>query len=196
MNLFLILLFSIEIPENILYLKINSFEEYDYYQVKYQIDHYLDSKKINGIILDLRDNPGGIITLAQNFCEYWIEKGKIISKNTYFSGEEKYRISKNPKPPFKDIPTVILVNQRTASAAELVALCLRYHRMAKIFGEKTAGINEIKYCQFGPKYYLRMTIGYWTIDNLSVKGGLKPDLLIKNKKKQLDIAIKYLKEMK
>lgn len=196
MNIFLLLLLNVEIPNNIFYLKINSFEEYDYYDAKCQIDQRLaGSEKIDGVILDLRDNPGGVIAFAQNLCEYWIAQGDTISKTTYFSGESNYRISQNSAPSFQNIPTVILVNRQTASAAELVTLSLRYHQKTKIIGQRTAGVYEVKYCQSGLGGYIWMTIGTWTIHGLSAKGGIKPNLIVKNQSWQLEKAIKYLENI-
>jgi carboxyl-terminal processing protease len=193
MKLFLLIFFNIEIPKNILYLKVPSFFSYDYYKVKKELKEILKKGEIKGVIVDLRDNPGGFLNLAKDFCEYFIPEGETIAIFNYFNGKKEYLVSENPSPPFSNIPIAILVNKKTASAAELVSLTLSYHKKIKIFGEKTNSSYEIKYYKSGKDFTILITVGYWQVFNFINYNGIRPDFLINDETKQLEEAIKYLK---
>lgn len=147
-----------------------------------------------GIIIDLRDNYGGILSNAIEMANYMLYDEEIVSIE---SSTKKLHIFANEEPVFKKKPIVILVNKRTASAAEVLAGSLKDNLGAIIIGENTYGKNSIQ--QIVPlanKTGLIITTSKYILP----KGqdihtvGIKPDYKAK-KDEQLTLAIKIIKEM-
>ena len=138
-------------------------------------------KKVDGILLDLRNNPGGLLQEAQRiggFCMGSGAMGKTEGKSNYLSVlptlEEK----------ITDLPMVVLTNKGTASAAELLAGSLQYEKRAIIIGETTAGKGFIyTFIPLSEGYILTLPVGRIRLLNGRdlLTEGVEPDILIKNK---------------
>ena len=135
----------------------------------------------DGMVLDLRNNPGGFLDVAVNLAGWFLDRGDIVVKERFYSGEEKiFRANGNGA--LKDLPVVILVNGGSASAAEILAGALRDNRGVKIIGEKTFGkgtVQEIENLKDGST--LKISIAAWlTPDGHEIeKKGLEPDVEVK-----------------
>jgi carboxyl-terminal processing protease len=137
-------------------------------------------KKVDGILLDLRNNPGGLLQEAQRiggFCMGNGAMGKTEGKSNYLSVlptlEEK----------ITDLPMVVLTNKGTASAAELLAGSLQYEKRAIIIGETTAGKGFIyTFIPLSEGYILTLPVGRIRLLNGRdlLTEGIEPDILIKN----------------
>ena len=133
---------------------------------------------IDGIVLDLRNNPGGYLEIANNLAGWFLDKGDIIVKEKFRSGDEVvFRANGNSA--LKDIPTVILVNKGSASASEILAGALRAHLKTKLIGTNTFGkgtVQELKSLSDNSK--IKLTIANWELPDGSIisEEGIKPDI--------------------
>ena len=148
-----------------------------------------------GIILDLRNNPGGYLDSVVNISGWFLDKGDIIVREKYSDGKEKIDRSTGPSL-LRDIPTVVLVNDGTASAAEILAGALRDNRQIPLIGEKTFGKGSVQeLVTLENNYSVKITIAEWLTPNGTIiqKNGLTPDIIVKNKEEngtyaQLDLV--------
>ncbi len=158
-----------------------------------------------GIVLDLRNNPGGFLDVATHLSGWFVERGEVVVKERFYSSEEK-NFYANGNQSLVNIPIVVLVNEGSASASEILAGALRDIRGAKLVGEKTYGkgtVQEVETLKDGSS--LKISIAEWLTPNgHSInKQGLTPDIEVKTteedaeKKKdsQLEKAIEVLKEV-
>jgi carboxyl-terminal processing protease len=163
---------------NVAYIKINSFAENtnDAFNAALQS---LDLKNSVGIIIDLRDNPGGIVTTVVDVASHFIKSGIIITlrDNQGKTSSE----SVNPNGVFTDLPIVVLVNQYSASGSEVLSGALQDYKRATIAGVTTLGKGS--YDSFftlsdGSAIYL--TIGRWITPNgREIEGkGITPDIVL------------------
>jgi len=191
--------------ENIAYLKLFHFTErarFDFNKAAVEILNSPAEK----IILDLRNNPGGFLEVAQDVAGWFLERGKIVAIEDFGEGKTKKEYKARGNARFVDYPIVILINQGTASASEILAGALRDHREIKLIGERSFGkgsIQELSELKEGSS--LKITVAKW----LTPKGeiltdvGLKPDIEIEiteedyeeEKDPQLDKAIEVIREL-
>ena len=122
-----------------LYLRVNTFDE----KVTKNVESLVKNSKAKGIILDLRNNPGGLLEQAVGLGNLFIKEGVIVSqKGKIKSNNEEFNA--NGKAPFSKIPLVVLVNGGSASASEIVAGSLQDHKRAIIVGENTFGKGSVQ----------------------------------------------------
>ncbi len=139
------------------------------------------NKKLFGIVLDLRDNTGGILEEALNVSEYFISSGlitKIIGRNKKY--DEEYFSSENAeKGP--NVPLVVLINSKTVSSAELVASALQDHKRAILLGENTFGKGLVQHSrQLNNDSIIKITTSqYYRPNGTSVNAeGVSPDIFV------------------
>lgn len=124
---------------NYLYLRVNTFDE----KVTKNVESLIKNSKASGIILDLRNNPGGLLEQAVGLGNLFIKEGIIVSqKGKIKSNNEDFNA--NGKAPFAKIPLVVLVNGGSASASEIVAGSLQDHKRAIVVGENTFGKGSVQ----------------------------------------------------
>ena len=97
---------------------------------------------LKGLVLDLRDNPGGLLSQAVEVCDMFIEKGMIVSTRGRNSPERSWEAHKQKT--FSDFPMAILVNRYSASASEIVSACLQDHKRAVVVGERSWGKGSVQ----------------------------------------------------
>lgn len=146
----------------IAYLKINTFTQSTYEDVIKNIN-LLKEEELQKIIIDLRDNPGGLIEEAIRVIGLFIEKDalvtKMVGKNSIYDKEYKSTV----EPLFKDIPLSILVNKESASSSEIFAGTIQDYDRGLIIGEKTFGKGTVQNAWvFGDSSAFRMTITKYT----------------------------------
>lgn len=129
-----------KIDNNILYLRVTSFDKKVVSGLKKAINK---NKKIKGIILDLRNNPGGLLNQAIGVTDLFVNKGVIVSqKGRDKKSEEKFEASYSAT--LTNVPLVVLVNAGSASASEIVSGALQDHKRAVVVGEKTFGKGSVQ----------------------------------------------------
>ena len=132
-----------------------------------------------GLILDLRSNPGGLISEAVNVAQIFIGNGTVVSYRV--NGDEKVFSAKNPKP--LTIPIIVMINRATASAAEILAAALQDRNRGVVIGEKSYGkgsVQEFVTLEDGSKLELTVAL-YVTPSGRTIEGeGVTPDLSVKS----------------
>lgn len=187
----------------IAHIELFSFRKGTFEQLEKIADSIVESNATS-IILDLRNNSGGLLHSAVQISGLFLEQDSIVVIQDKRGKEIISRTRKWQNPTLKDYNMVILVNGGTASASEILAGALNYHRNIKLIGETTAGkgsVQELKELRDGSM--LKITVAYWLLPNRDkIEGnGLVPDIEIKNSIKklvegidcQLNKAIKKLK---
>jgi len=169
------------LDNNIAYLRIYSFNQpltFDFYQAAFQIIN----AKPGGLIIDLRNNPGGYLDSVINLGGWFLPKGAIVLKEDFGNSEVKiYRANGNGL--LKDIPTVVLINEGTASASEILAGALKDERGIKLIGVKTFGKGSVQeLVSLENNNSLKITIAKWLTPKGTIiqDNGLIPDVEIKN----------------
>ena len=154
----------------------------------------LQALNMKVMILDLRDNAGGLLSSAIGVAEHFIKRdGLIVVVNGRGERRDEYRAQASA-PPFT-APIIVLINQRTASSAEIVAAALRDWQRAVLVGTKSHGKGSVQSIYPLPgDYALRLTTAYYAtplgkkIDN----EGIEPDVVVENKDEQLTKALELL----
>lgn len=150
-------------------------------------------QKADGLVIDLRDNPGGLLSNALEIADMLLENGNIVST---ISRTGKHT-DKASGVPMTHQPMVVLVDQESASASEILASALRDNRRAVLVGTKTYGkglVQEINRLPGGAAVHITVS-RYLTPSGSDInKVGVKPDITVGRKDEQLATAISHLKE--
>jgi len=205
---------TIEIPamdwkiinNNIAYIQIYQFDASLLNNFKIASNKILESNA-EKIVLDLRDNPGGYLEVAQKIAGYFIKSGEIVVIEDFGAtrGQEVYKT--NGDYSLEKYPIVVLINEGSASASEILAGALRDNRNIQLIGEKSFGkgsVQEIITLRGGS--YLKITIAKWlTPKGVSISEvGLEPDIKIEitnedikaEKDTQLEKALEIISNLK
>jgi carboxyl-terminal processing protease len=103
----------------------------------------LDEMNASGLIVDLRFNPGGLLSSAIEVADLFVEEGIIVSVDGRNTERREWRAKRSGT--FGDIPLAVLVNRFSASASEVVAACLQDHERAIVVGERTWGKGRVQH---------------------------------------------------
>ncbi|MEK7507654.1 MAG: S41 family peptidase [Patescibacteria group bacterium] len=157
-----------------------------------------------GMILDLRNNPGGYLEVAVNLAGWFVPKGSLVvsERGRGDNTVEEFKASGNGA--LANFPVVVLINGGSASASEILAGALRDIRKIKLVGETSFGKGTVQQLESLPDgSSVKLTVAHWVLPGGGIldKGGLKPDVEIKltdddikNKRDpQLDAAVKVLR---
>lgn len=163
--------------ENILYVRVINFDKNVVRKTKEALSKNRDVK---GIILDLRNNPGGLLNQAVGLTDLFVDKGVIVSqKGRYEDQNSEY--SATVTGTITDIPVVVLVNGGSASASEIVSGALQDHKRAIIIGEKTFGKGSVQVIlPIAEEEALRLTIArYYLPSGRTIQAvGVTPDITV------------------
>ena len=186
----------IEMDKNkIGYIKISSFTDNSYEQFSEQLVE-LEKKGIEKLIIDLRSNNGGYLDKATNIAELLVEKGKVIYT---LKSKEKTEDKKDKTNDKREYPIVVLINEGTASAAEILAATLKDNNNAILVGKKSYGKGKVQNTKkLSDGTVLKYTSAKWYRPNgKSIdEKGIKPDHDIDNEgeeDKQYEKALELLK---
>lgn len=155
-----------------------------------------------GIILDLRNNPGGYLETAVDLAGWFFDRGKLVVAQESRTGERIELLARGNEA-LKRIPVVILVNEGSASASEILAGALRDQRGAKIVGKKTFGKGTVQQLQeLKDGSVIKLTVAHWLLPSgLLIEGnGLTPDYEVEmpagesEADPQLEKAMEIIKE--
>lgn len=136
---------------------------------------------VKGIVLDLRNDPGGEVDAAQNIASLWLKQGSLIMQEKRGS-QVIDSLNATGNNPLLGIPTVVLVNGGSASASEITAAALHDNKAATIIGEKSFGKGVVQQLiHFGDGSELKVTIASWYRPNGQNinKKGITPDKVVK-----------------
>ena len=163
------------ISNDIGYIRILEFENNIYNQFKAEYEDLVKTQKVKGLIIDVRNNPGGIVSETVKIADLLCAEGKIVetvyrdgSKKVYMSDEESV-----------DIPIVVLVNENSASAAEILAGAIKDLKQGTLVGKTTFGkgiVQSIVPLSDGAAVSVT-TAKYYTASGVEIHGnGIKPDV--------------------
>ena len=188
---------------NIGYIEMIGFEEGCTAKFKEELEN-LKSQNINSLIIDLRDNGGGLVTEAISLSEIFVPKGKVILKS--YDKDNVETIEKSTNPRTEKIDIVVLVNEESASATEIFAAAIQDNEVGTIIGSTTFGkgvMQELQPLSIGGA--IKITIEEFKTPNGNKihEVGITPDIEVENDKelitedvedKQLQEAINFLKK--
>ena len=186
------------------YLRLTSFNENSSEQVKEKIKKFKKNKKVKKYILDLRNNPGGLLSQAIKITDFFLDHGEIVStKSRKTSENRKWFAKKGDLINGKTL--IVLINYGSASASEIVAGALKDHKRAILIGEETYGKGSVQsIIPLQNKGAIRLTVSkYYLPSGKSISEvGVTPDIEIAESSddfrintetdNQLDLAIKLL----
>jgi len=172
------ILFSIK-PNNITYLRVMQFND----DTTGKLNKYIKEIRFRGskgIVLDLRNNPGGYLSAAIEMASEWVVSGVVVSEKG-MEGQNKEHETQGPHR-LSGIKTIVLINKGSASASEIVAGALQDSKNAILIGEQTFGKGSVQdFETFPDGSALKLTVAEWfTPNGRNInKEGIKPDIEIK-----------------
>ena len=186
------------------YLRLRSFNENSSDQLKKEISKMQKNKKLVGYILDLRNNPGGLLSQAIKISDFFLNDGEIVStKGRKIRENRKFFANKGDK--INGKPLIVLINNGSASASEIVAGALQDHKRAILLGEATYGKGSVQsIIPLKNKGAIRLTVSkYYLPSGKSISEvGVTPDIKVEeegeefsintNTDNQLNYAVKLL----
>jgi carboxyl-terminal processing protease len=165
----------------IAYMRLTQFTEDTAGDIRSAWAEITEAGAPRGLILDLRHNPGGLLTAAVNISNFFVK-----DRVTIVTGEDKYRNrawvqrAQPNRAIFADVPTVVLINKGSASASEIVAGCLQTHHAAVVVGERSYGKGSVQtvheVMRQEPGCLLKLTTQYYRLP--SPDGGATPGRLV------------------
>jgi carboxyl-terminal processing protease len=188
------------LPEGIAHVKLAEFNGQATDSVREALQSALREKP-KGLVFDLRNNPGGYLSVAVEIASEFLDGGKVVSEQ--MKGGQRRDLSATEGGLALDIPLVVLVNGGSASAAEIMAGAIQDRGRGILVGEKTFGKGSVQELHtLSDQSELRVTIAHWLTPNGKDinKQGLTPDIAVElseqdaeqDKDPQLDRAVEYL----
>lgn len=185
------------LSDKIVYLRIKDFLSLDLIA---QVKEFLKSPKVQateGMIIDLRNNSGGLLKNGFKFADLFLEKGTVIAK--IMNRDSSLVDIEAEQPVYYSKPVIILMNGNTASSAEIVAVSLKENERAFLIGTNTFGkgsVQKIKLLKNGISLHVTVS-KLFSPSGVKIDGvGVKPDLIIRRDSEQLASAISRLTETK
>ena len=137
-------------------------------------------KDPQGVILDLRNNPGGYLDASVNIAGWFMERGSVVVTEKFRSEDNGHTEFKaQGMPIFKDVPTVVLINEGSASASEILAGALKDNNGTKLVGKKSFGKGSVQeLIPLKANALVKITIAHWLTPNGTIidKNGITPDV--------------------
>ena len=170
------------LEDDIAYIRITSFSEQSDSGVRRAVDKLTKELggPLRGVVLDLRNNPGGLLDQAVKVSDAFLDKGEIVSTRSR-DLDESQRFNAREGDIAAGLPVVVLINGGSASASEIVAGALRDHRRAIIMGTKSFGKGSVQtIIPLGSQGAMRLTTArYYTPSGVSIQAtGIEPDIIV------------------
>ncbi|UQI42767.1 S41 family peptidase [Vreelandella venusta] len=160
------------------YLRISQFQSRTPDQARRSLERMAREQPLEGLILDLRNNPGGVLQAAVGVADLFLDEGLIVYTEGRLSDTEM-SFSASPETPADDVPLVVLINSGSASAAEIVAGALQDQRRGVIMGTESFGKGSVQQIMpLGNGEGLKLTTAlYYTPNGRSIQAqGIEPDV--------------------
>src|SRR5262250_1535227 len=170
-----------ELEPGIEYIRLRQFQEQTGNDIEAALEKYNKNKPIQGLVLDLRNNPGGLLTSSVEVAEKFIEPGKLVVYTEGRVRNQNMRFQASGKHTYADFPIVVLVNQGSASASEIVAGALQDWGRAVVLGTQSFGKGSVQtIIPLSDGSGLRLTTAkYYTPKGRSIHGkGITPDIIV------------------
>ena len=176
---------SKKIDKNIGYIRLTAFNENSSSQVKKKIREFDKDKKIKGYILDLRNNPGGLLSQAIKISDFFLSNGEIVSTKSRKENENRKWFA-NEGDILNGKTLVVLINNGSASASEILAGALKDHKRAIILGENSYGKGSVQsIIPLKNDGAIRLTVAkYYLPSGKSISEvGVSPDIIVEEQDK-------------
>ncbi len=188
--------------DNIAHLHLYHFSEKAAYDFAIASVDILNSDT-QKIVLDLRNNPGGYLEVAQSIAGWFLEKGEVVTIEDFGEGKEQILYKAEGNAALLSYPIVVLIDEGSASGSEILAGALRDNRGIQLIGRKSFGKGSVQeLAKLSEGSSLKITIAKWLTPkgDLITNKGLEPDVEVEAGEKeendlQLDKAIEILKEL-
>lgn len=172
------------LPQEVAYVRLSQFQDGVAEDIEAEVHHLAEKagglSKLSGLILDLRDDPGGLLTEAIAVCDLFLDEGVIVSTKMRTPGDEVHLATPGGLPQSLDV--VVLVNGMSASASEIVAGALQDTGRGILVGERTYGKGTVQEVyQHTPDTALKLTVGrYYTPSGqpVAAETGRLPDHVV------------------
>ncbi|MEO6026223.1 MAG: S41 family peptidase [Candidatus Binatia bacterium] len=164
------------------YIRLAQFQERSANDVERALDSWTREGGIEGVVLDLRNDPGGLLTQAVKVSDLFLDSGMIVYTDGRLENQKQKYFARRPGS-YVDFPMVVLVNGGTASASEIVAGALQDHKRAVILGTTTFGKGSVQtILPLDDNSALRLTTArYYTPSGRSIQAtGIVPDIVMEN----------------
>jgi carboxyl-terminal processing protease len=171
---------SQDLGNNIAYIKLRQFQEQSPHDIETALEKF-DKAGMKALVLDLRNDPGGLLTAAVEVTEKFIEDGKLVVYTEGRVRNQNMRFSAHAKKGYTKVPMVVLVNQGSASASEIVAGALQDWGRAIVVGTQSFGKGSVQtIIPLSDGSGLRLTTAkYFTPKGRSIHGkGITPDIVV------------------
>ena len=171
------------LKKNIAYLRLKSFNSNSSRQLIKEINNFETEDKPASYILDLRNNPGGLLTQAINVTDFFLDDGEILSTKGRRTIENRRFFAKKGDR-VKGKPLIVLINRGSASASEIVAGALQDHKRAIVLGENTYGKGSVQsIIPLSDGGGIRLTVSkYYLPSGKSISEvGVAPDIMVEEK---------------
>ena len=158
-------------------LKIHAFQSQTGAQIQAVLDPWMQQNNVRGLVIDLRDNPGGLLSSAVEVANYFLDQGLIVSTRGRGEPEQRYQALSQQR--YAGLPVILLMNRYSASAAEVLAGALQDHQRALIVGQTSYGKGSVqKLWPIGQGRAIKLTVArYYTPKNRMIEGrGIQPDI--------------------
>ncbi len=178
------------------YLRISQFQSRTPEQARQAIERMMRDQPLEGLILDLRNNPGGVLQAAVGVTDLFLDEGLIVYTEGRLSDTEM-SFSASPDTPAGDIPLVVLINSGSASAAEIVAGALQDQRRGVIMGTESFGKGSVQQIMpLGNGEGLKLTTAlYYTPNGRSIQAqGIEPDVEVVRGRLEVAAARRAIRE--
>ncbi|HEY4713393.1 MAG TPA: S41 family peptidase, partial [Aquirhabdus sp.] len=166
-------------PNGIVTIQLRAFQTQTGAQITHILDPLYKTGKLQGIVLDLRDNPGGLLSSAIEVANFFLNDGLIVYTQGRGEPEKYYRVITPERYP--NIPVSILINYYSASAAEVLTAALRDHLRATVYGVTSYGKGSVqKIWPIGQGRAIKLTVSrYFTPKGRMIEGtGITPDVIV------------------
>ena len=179
---------SADLEPGIEYVRLRQFQEQTANDLEAALEKLIKNGKggkMQGLVLDLRNNPGGLLTSAVEVTEKFLDGGKLVVYTEGRVRNQNMRFQANAKRVFSDFPMVVLVNQGSASASEIVAGALQDWGRAVVLGTQSFGKGSVQtIIPLSDGSGLRLTTAkYYTPKGRSIHGkGITPDIIVEGPK--------------
>jgi len=176
---------NMQLEPGIEYIRLRQFQEQTASDLETALEQYSKDGKLQGLILDMRNNPGGLLTASVEVAEKFLDSGRLVVYTEGRVRNQNMRFQANSKRVFSDFPIVVLVNQGSASASEIVAGALQDWGRAVLLGTQTFGKGSVQtIIPLSDGSGLRLTTAkYFTPKGRSIHGkGITPDILVEQPK--------------
>jgi len=189
-----------DMGDGYLYARISVFQERTAMELKEKLGELHKKGDIKGLIIDLRNNPGGLLTEAVDVADLFLSKGVIVSTKNKEKEVSRYEAKEGDDEP--NYPILVLIDGGSASASEILAGALKDYKRALIIGSQSFGKGSVQsVIELSNGAALKITVAkYYTPSGTSIQGsGITPNVIVEEKEggpSMKEVALAYLKDPK